>query len=222
MSGLFPSRRRVARCVAALLFLALGAGCERPREDAAAGPGPEPPGAESAAPPPPGRPPLPAAPPVEPIDLDRMLAQGFSADEVLAAIRRRGVLRAPDPFESARIARWPDGARLVEAMTAPENVLMPKAAELHGRLLATGVNLEQAQNAANLVRAGRPPSTAYQTAYYQPTLQTNNRNRRQELSQRLTQLRTQYKEQTRRGETGAIVGMEIERLQRELDALPPC
>ena len=221
MSGSFSPRRPLAGCVAALWFLALATGCQRPCEDAVAEPAAEPSSAEPAATPPPGRHLLTAAPPLETTDLDRMCAQGFSTDEVLAAIRQRGVLRAPDPLESARVARLPGGARLVEAMTAPENVLTPKAAELHGRFLATGVNLEQARNAANLAGAGRPPVTTYQTAYYQQTLQTNNRNRRQELGQRLTRLRKQYREQTGRGESGAIVGMEIERLQRELDALPP-
>ena len=211
---------------AALLCVALTASCQRPREDASADAASEPPTAAStpepaAQTPPPGRHALTASPPLEATDLNRMFAQGFSPDEVLAAIRQRGMLRAPDALESARIALLPDSTRLVEAMTAPENVLMPKALELHGRLLAAGLSPEQMQNAGTFPRTGSAPYPAYQAIYYQQTLQTDNRNRRQELSQRIAKLKKQYTEQTRRGESGAIVGMEIERLQRELDALSP-
>ena len=223
----FPSLRRpLAVGGAALLCLLLAAGCERPREDSSADPIPAsersaaPTAPESAATPPPGRHALTAVPPIEAADLDRMFVQGFSTEEVLAAIRQRGVLRAPDPLESTHIGVLPGGGRLVEAMTSPDNLLMPVAAETHARYRAAGVDTEQMQNAAHLSRAGSAPYPGYQAAYYPPASQSNS-SRRRELSQRIARLRQQYTEQTRRGESGAIVGMEIERLQRELDALPP-
>ena len=214
--------RRIRRPLAvgsAALWLLLAAGCERRHADASADPAPATAAPEAAATPPPGRHALTAVPPVEAADLDRMFVQGFSTEEVLAAIRQRGVLRAPDSLESTRIGVLPGGARLVEAMTSPDNILMPAAAETHARYRAAGFDPEQMQNAAHLARAGSAPYPGYQTAYYPPAAPSNY-SRRQELRLRIGRLKQQQTEQTRRGESGAIVGMEIERLQRELDALP--
>ena len=219
-------RRRFAACCCcglALWLVTAATGCRRPQSDVdTATPDLSATAQEQAPTPQPGRHALTAAAPITITDLGRMLALGFTPEEVLAAIRQRGVLAAPDNAERERIQRMPEGNRLAEAMDAPANLLTPEAADSHARHLAGGFNREQFQAAVDHARRTSPTAGAVSgyTAYGAASVTASNARHRQELTSRINTLKLKRVEMRRRGEAAEILTLEIERLEREKASLP--
>lgn len=221
-------------CWAALALAAtLAGGCRRPPEEpaaeitptveetaaAAATPEPKP------EPLPAGRHALIASPPVTAADLDRLLNVGFTPDEVLAEVARRGVLRRPDTGERAHILTLPRGERLLDAMEAPGNLLSANALILYGQYPAGLPNPQQyrtnqntlASNYAYAMQAQGRASSLHdqQAAEYQ--------RRSDDLARRIATLKKRRTTMQQRGEMIATITLEIDRLEREAAALgtPP-
>ncbi len=211
------------RCLLAALALTatLTTGCRRSeepatseaaQETAAAAPTPEPKSESKPEPLPAGRHALTASPPATAADLDRLLNVGFTPDEVLAEVERRGVLRRPDAAERAHILTLPRGERLLDAMEAPGNLLSTAALNLYARFPAGVLNPAQYQASQNFP-ANNYTTRNQQTAEYQQ--------RSKALAQRIAQLKKRRTAMQQRGEMTATITMEIDRLEREAAALVP-
>ena len=218
--------RRPCQCLLAALALTatLTTGCRRSEEpvapDAAAeenadaNPTPEPKSESKPEPLPAGRHPLTASPPATAADLDRLLNVGFTPDEVLAEVERRGVLRRPDAAERAHILTLPRGERLLDAMEAPGNLLSAAALNLYARFPAGVLNPAQYQASQNFPANNYAHTTRnQQMAEYQQ--------RSNALAQRIAQLKKRRTAMQQRGEMTATITMEIDRLEREAAALVP-
>ena len=161
------------------------------------------------------------SPPVTVPDLDRLVGVGFTVDEVVAEIERRGVLKLPDPDEREHIQRLPRGDRLLDIMEKPRNLLTTAAISRYGQRQAGAPNLEQWQAAraasAQQVAYQGPGQMAAQSPQQQQCAQYQLR--RAALNNQITALTSQRQLMKRRGESTITITMQIEHLERERDAL---
>ena len=170
-----------------------------------------------------GRHALTESPPVTVADLDRLVSVGFTPDQVVSEIERRGVLHLPEPTEREHIQTLPSGSRLLDAMDSPKNLLEDSAAARYGQRQAGAPNFEQlrsmqasaAQQAVFRNQAGLPATNArqQQSADYQRRLNA--------LSLQIYTLKQKRAAMQRRGEVTAAITIEIDRLEREKAALVP-
>lgn len=165
---------------------------------------------------------LTASPPVTVPDLDRLFDLGFNADEVVAEVERRGVLKRPEPAEREHIQRLPRGDRLLEVMETPRNLLTVDALTRFGQRQAGAPNLEQRQSARNAAARASNYPAAVQTVNVRQQQQVSEYQwRRSALVNRISNLRQQRAAMLRRGEMTGTITIEIERLERELAAIVP-
>lgn len=171
--------------------------------------------------PPVGRHALTASPPVTVPDLDRLVGVGFTNEQIVSEIIRRGVLRKPDSAERTHILSLPRGDRLLDTMEAPANLLTADAATRYGQRQAGAPNFEQWQEArAASARAAAYP-VAVQTSNVRQQQYAAYQRRRGELATQISTLKQQRLAMQRRGEIVAMITIQIERLERELAAIVP-
>ncbi len=215
---------RRAACLAPLMlvvFLA-GSGCRRPSPTgASAEPTPEPTPESTPDSRPVGEHPLTESPPVTVADLDRLLSLGFTVDEVISEIERRGVLKLPDPAEREHIQRLPRGDRLLDTMEKPGNLLTTAAVSRYGHRQAGAPNMEQWHAA----RAFSARQVALRGPGGEPDLSPQQQQcveylrRHAALTDQINALCSQRQTMKRRGQSTVTITMQIERLERERDAL---
>lgn len=153
-------------------------------------------------------------------DMRRMFSNGFSVEVIVSEVQRRGVLRRPDADESRQIQALPEGQRLLDAMESPRNLLTPAAV----------AGFARRQGGSGVVPGQAPtvPSGTYNTSSGPSPADTARRQgladlqrRRAELTQKIAAMKQRRRQMQLRGEGVHLIGIEIDRLERELEALPP-
>ena len=168
-----------------------------------------------------GRHDLTASPPVTVSDLDRLVDLGMTNDQVVSEIERRGVLKLPDPGERAHIQRLPRGDRLLDTMESPKNLLTAEAVTRFGQRQAGAPNIEQWQAARSpAARTGVYPASAQASSVRQQQY-SDYQQRKNALSSQIFTLKQRRLAMQRRGRGTTMIGIEIDRLERELTALVP-
>lgn len=170
-----------------------------------------------------GRHALTESPPMTVADLDRLVSVGFTTEQTVSEIERRGVLHLPEPTERDHILALPSGSRLLDAMDSPKNLLDDSGLAIYGKQQAGAPNLEQlkstrqamARQAVFQTQAGLLPSSSRQQ------LMAEFQRRQAALNSQIAALLNKRGAMQRRGEITASITMEIDRLKRERDALVP-
>ena len=168
-----------------------------------------------------GRHPLTGSPPVTVPDLDRLIGLGMTNDQVVSEVERRGVLKLPDAGERAHIQRLPRGDRLLDTLESPKNLLTADAVTRFGQRQAGAPNIEQWQAAQSAsTRAGTYPASV-QVGSVRQQQYLDYQQRRNALASQIYTLKQRRLVMQRRGEGTTMIGIEIDRLERELAALIP-